>query len=377
LTFPKYNDGMFIASSRPTNLKTSVAAYLDGTSTGIQTNVLKGQKQLVASQQAGDLDRLSITGTRLSPEQEKKVAAKYFAGMGALVATGVAIGMLASPDIGALVGLAAVPPGFLGVRHLQAALTAPKFAPGSPTHEAGHLQRFEQSLSELPAKVDGSLNVAYLSGHGSHKAIGGLSPKGIGKALSGSEIDFTVLDACSTGQLEVLAQLAPFAGLTLCSVHPVPGRGFPIQKMFEPSENHAIHAFESALQATSSLTLVDTKKLSGQLLPALDLLGQGLVDALDHGERAKIRKALVKSKNPDLVGPRVEMRTFLKSLGEQKFDKGLKARIKAAQDALENTVVRDTGSAMSFRLDGAQDGALPSGWQDFIDRLGLRFKPFL
>lgn len=353
--------------------KTSVAAYLDGTASAIETDVLKGHDQFL---KVDDSVTISLTGTRMTPGSEKLKAGAYLAGAGATVALGVAAGMMGSPDIGVLLGLGSVLPAFLGVRHLQAAFTAPSFAPGRPAPAAIHSERFLSALQQNEKAAPGAQKVAYLSGHGSHKGVAGLSPETLGKVLRQSPVDLTILDACSTAQLEVLSQMAPFAGLVLCSVNPVPGKGFPIQKLFETADaSLAEQAFEQAKTSTSSLTLIDSGRVKSDLLPALDELGKDLTAALESGQRRTIKRALARSFNPDFFGSRVEMKSFLNTLSKQKLSKNLRESVKDAQAALDASVLKSTGRTLTFRLDGAQDSALPKGWQGFVDAMDSRYKP--
>lgn len=365
---------MQIAPTRPSPPKVAVAAYLDGTASAIETNVLKGRDQFVRADQSDAL-RVELTGTRLTPRDEKLKAAAYLAGAGAVVGIGVATALLGAPDIAACVGMAAIPPAFLAVRHLQAAFTAPDFDPGQPSPAATHAERLLQALQKNAQVEPESQKVAYISGHGSHKAVAGLSPEVLGKVLQQSPVDLTVLDACSTAQIEVLSQMAPFAGLLLCSVHPVPGKGFPIEKMFESKGNLAETAFQEAKLSTGSLSLIDSGRLQSDLLPALDVLGRDLAEAVEKGQGRAVKEALVKSPNPDLFGARVELRSFLENLAEQELGEGLQEAVRRSQSALSKTVLQDTGKTLTFRLDGIQDSALPKGWQSFIDVMDLRFKP--
>ena len=86
----------------------------------------------------------------------------------------------------------------------------------------------EQNASHFP----GARHLVYFSGHGDQEQVAGMKFTDLGEQLSGQRVDGVVLDACLTNQLEVMAQLAPWAGVVLTSTHVVPAKGLPIEDMF-------------------------------------------------------------------------------------------------------------------------------------------------
>jgi hypothetical protein len=271
-------------------------------------------------------------------------------------------------------GLAAVPPAFMGARHLQTSFTASAFQPGEASSEK-QAARFEKSLLQNAREFPSSFQVAYVSGHGSHKAVAGFSPQVLGNLFDETAVDLTVLDACSTGQLEVLSKLGAGAGQVLCSSQPVPGKGFPIDRLFKESADIPAAAFEVACTSTSSLSLVDNRRLESHLLPALDSLAKGLSDSWPE-HRDSVKKALAQSRCPDLVGPRVDLRSFLDNLGKAALDPATQDSLESCRQSLSETLRRDTGGlSLSFRLDGKENEKLPEGWNRLIRKLDLPFKP--
>jgi len=353
--------------------KTVVTAYLDGTADFIQPPVLSGHDQFSKAVEAPHLEA-SITGGRLSQSQEVKKGVAYLAGGGSVLALGAAAGCLISKEVGLLASLLSVPPVLMGARHLQTAFTERDFQPGSPEDGA---QRLTKALKENEERHPAARKVAYLSGHGSHKRIAGFTPSDLGDILKKSPVDLTILDACTTAQLEVLSQLAPGAGLVLCSTLPVPGRGLPIEKMFEDSPNPALQAFQEAKDSTSNLSLIDSKIVEKSLLPALDDLGNALSQQMDGGNRDEVVKSVRKSRNPDLISPRVELGSFLSRLKESPLAPSMGKTIEKAEAAFKDSVVESTGLTFTFRLDGKENSELPPGWNRFVDKLDLKWKPIL
>ena len=205
------------STSRPRS--TTVTAYLDGTANMIQPPVLRGHGQLQAAAERYQHLDVDVTGQRLDQKKELQSAATYFAGAGAVAALGTAVGRAFGTEVGLCVGLFAAPPLLIAARHVQTAFTERSFHPGAPCAQSAQADRLLETLTQQSARNPGARKVAYFSGHGSHRTIAGFDPQTLGKVLRQSPVDLTVLDACTTAQIEVLSQMAPQAGLVLSLIH--------------------------------------------------------------------------------------------------------------------------------------------------------------
>lgn len=368
---------MQIRSTRSQHPPTMVAAYLDGTAKMIQPPVLKGYDQFLKADALPEVST-RLTGQRLSQKAELTKSAAFFAGSGAVLGAAAATGALFGLEAGFCLGILALPPALIGARHLQTAFTQTSFEPGPPGPPVEQSNRLRQALEANRAASPEGSQVVYLSGHGSHRDIAGFTPSDLREVLQDSPVDLTVLDACSTAQIEVLSQLVPYAGMILCSAQPVPGKGLPIVDMLKPSdESLPLHAYQAAKDSTTHLGLIDGQAMKDSLLPALDALGRDLETFAREGGRKEIKNTLAKSRNPDVVSARVDLGSFLDKLQSSSAAGKIASTLEQAQEAFDKTVVASTGQSLTFRLDGTGSLALPSGWNSFVQSMGLNFKPLV
>lgn len=359
--------------SREAGPRLAVSAFLDGTAKMIEPPVMKGFRQFSRAENSSDID-VEVVGKRRAVEEDRRLGLSLLGGAAGFAALGAAVESVAGGGLGILVGLAALPAAAFGARRLQASFAVPEFKADKPGPESGHRRRLEETLQSQRERHPDALQVAYLSGHGSHERIADFQVGNLGEILRRNPVDMTVLDACTTGQLEVLATLGPEAGKVLSSVHEVPGKGFPIQSMLTPSLDQGRHAFEQAKSSTASLNLYDAAKVTDSLLPALDNLGKEL-SLLLREQGKEIERALTQSRGPDLFGRRVDLGSFLDKLQSKELPEQARLALSAAKDALKQSVLESTGWSLSFRLDGKQNEALPPGWNRFVQDLGHTWKP--
>ena len=293
-----------------------------------------------------------------------------YAAAGAAVAGGTAVGVMANPGLGGMIALTSLPAALLGYKQMKAATASPSFSAPELKTESQAQKVLTDALARQRATNPEARQVAYLSGHGNHKEVAGFTHKGLAEVLSKSPVDMTILDACLCSQLEVVSQLAPFAGLVISSADIVPNEGLPIEKLFggqrQPNE-----MFEDCVDATVSVSLIDSKSVQQELLPALDQLGADLVVGLRGEDKSNIKKALKASESPEHMSERVDLESFLEQLEER----GLAAdSVKKAQQAFDSSVVRNHRTPLTFRLDAKENEALPDGWRNFITALGKHVK---
>lgn len=367
---------MHIASTRSSPRPVAVTAFLDGNARMIEPPVMRGYDQFKKSELTETI-ALHTTGQRRTLSQNLVQGAGFLAAGAAVAAVGTAVGMQFDPGLGVCLGLSALPPALIGARRIQSAFTAPGFQPGPPAPESALQTRLERALQEARRSNPESKQVAYFSGHGSHKEIAHFSPATIGEVLTDNPVDLTVLDACTTAQLEVLAKLGPGAGEVVCSPQPVPSKGFPIEKLFRSPQDLGKHTFEESKNATSHLALVDNTRLHQNLLPKLDTLAGKLRTDLSSGTSEAIHRALKKTRSPDLFGARVDLRGFLENLGRENLNSSCREALDETLTELKETVLESTGWSLSFRVDGKESQALPGAWKDLLNDLGYRWKPIL
>ena len=377
MTLRSYPGYMLIGSSKPslTTRPVSVTAFLDGNARMIEPPVMRGHDQFERASQNPPLD-YHVTGQRREFSQGVVEGAGFLAGSGAIAALGAAVGAQFGPEAGICVGLFAVPPAFIGARRLQSAFTSKDFQPGPPADPSVLSERFSNSLEKARSGNPEGPQVAYISGHGSHKEIAHFKPQQLGAILNQNPVDLTVLDACNTAQLEVLSKLGAGAGDVVCSSHPVPAGGFPIESLFDSPDKLGQSTYSESKGSTAHLSLVDNKKLVDKLMPSLDELAKQLKKGLDSGTKKQIHRALTKSRNPDLFGARAGLRPFLQNLGKEDLSAPCKEALDASLNSLKEAVPQDTGWAVTFRVDGKENEALPPAWNGLFEELGYRWKPF-
>lgn len=366
---------MLIGTSKPTLPPVSVTAFLDGNARMIEPPVMRGHDKFLKARDTRPLD-YHVTGQRREFSKGVLQGAGFLAGSGAVAALGAAVGAQFGPEVGLCVGLFAIPPAFIGARRIQSAFTSKDFQPGSPAEPKILSERFQTALGKARAESPSSAQIAYISGHGSHKEIAHFKPQELGSIFSGHPVDLTVLDACNTAQLEVLSKLGSGAGKVVCSTHPVPAGGFPIEKLFTSPESLGENTYDQSKDSTAHLSLVDNPKLVKKLLPSLDNLATNLKSELESGASEQIHRALKNSRNPDLFGARVGLRAFLQNLSKESLTPSCRKALDSATNALKESVPQDTGWAISFRVDGKENEALPPAWNGLLEELGYRWKPF-
>lgn len=354
----------------------AVSAYLDGTAKMIEPPVMKGYRKFCLAERNPKIDA-EVVGKRRQVTTDRRIGLSCLAGAAGAAGLGAALESTVGGGIGLLVGLAALPAGVFAARHLQASLVVPDFQADKPSPEVAHCRRLGDTLGHQRQEHPESLQVAYLSGHGSHKEIAGFHTANLGGVIRQHPVDLTVLDACNTGQIEVLAALGPQAGKVLSSVHPVPGKGFPIEELLQPHTDQGRYAFEAARNSTDSLNLYDAEKASTVLLPALDRLGVKLEAMVKAGHRSELKRVLARSRGPEIFGRRVDLGSFLANLQKERLPDPVRQAGIEARAALRETVLESTGWTISFRLDGQQSDSLPEGWNRFVRALHLIWKPIL
>lgn len=362
--------------SQPEARPVAVSAYLDGTAKMIEPPVMRGYRKFCRADLSPKID-VAVAGKRRQVSTDRRIGLSCLAGAAGAVGLGAALESTVGGGVGLLVGLAALPAGVFAARHLQASLVVPDFHADKPSSEEVHCRRLARTMEQQRVDHREDFQVAYLSGHGSHKQIAGFHTENLGRVIRQHPVDLTVFDACNTGQIEVLASLGPEAGKVLCSVHPVPGKGFPIEELLQPHVNQGHHAFEAAKGSTDSLNLYDAEAATRKLLPALDRLGAGLEEMVKAGRRADLKKLLAQSRGPEIFGRRVDMGSFLSLLEKERLPDPVRQATIEARAALKETVLESTGWTISFRLDGQQSTSLPPAWNRFVQALHLNWKPLL
>lgn len=377
VTLRSYLGDMLVGTSKPslTSRPVSVTAFLDGNARMIEPPVMRGHDQFQRASHSRPLE-YHATGQRREFSQGVLEGAGFLAGSGAIAALGAAIGAQYGPEVGICVGLLAVPPAFIGARRIQSAFTSQDFQPGPPADPSVLAERFSNSLREAKSGNPEGPQVAYISGHGSHQEIAHFKPRQLGAIFNQNPVDLTVLDACNTAQLEVLSKLGAGAGDVVCSSHPVPAGGFPIESLFASPEKLGESTYAESKGSTAHLTLVDNKKLVTELMPSLDELAKELRKDLASGAKKQIHRALKKSRNPDLFGARTGLRAFLQNLGKEELSAPCKDALDKSLNSLKEAVPQDTGWAITFRVDGKENQALPPAWNGLFEELGYRWKPF-
>lgn len=381
---------MQIQSTRPLPRQVRVNAYIDGKSEHIEALKLNAVDRLERAQAAssGDMQTV-IDGDRHTFQGD----ALRFTALGlAPAAVAAGLGWAASGSIGALVGGAVglavftAPAGFF----LHRALKAPQWPAesrltvGQPTAESTPVS--QPGVERLRNLVDSgtapdSRQVLFLSGHGDREVLAHMPLDDMSRAMRGSQMDVTILDACLQGQLEVMARLAPWAGLVLASPHKIKARGFDLEAVLQPAHLKAETPREMAIKmasecnsTTPSFAVIDTALLKSELLPALDTLGHELSHQLRQpGGRESITKALKGSLSTDgLVSRRVDLGSFLENLKET----DLEALALARETFRRSVPYTKNEHSLSFHLSaGRDDQMLPSGWRTFLRELNVGFKP--
>ncbi len=369
---------MLLGTSKPTLTHTpvSVTAFLDGKARMIEPPVMRGHDQFQRASQNRPLN-YHATGQRREFSHEILEGTGFLAGSGAIAALGAAVSAQFGLEAGICVGMFAIPPAFVGARRIQSAFTSQDFQPGAPADSSTLSERLSTSLASARSKNPSGRQVAYISGHGSHKEIAHFKPQEIGEVLRDNPVHLTVLDACNTAQIEVLSKLGAGAGNVVCSTHPVPAGGFPIESLFYSPESLAENTYLSSMDSTAHLSLVDNQKLVKELMPSLDELAKRLKKELNSGSREQIHRALRKSRNPDLIGARAGLRPFLQNLGNEDLSAPCKEALDLSLNSLKEAVPQDTGWAITFRVDGKENEALPPAWNGLFEELGYRWKPFV
>ncbi|MBX3172734.1 MAG: hypothetical protein KF760_35380 [Candidatus Eremiobacteraeota bacterium] len=369
--------------------KFAVSGYIDAKAHSIQSQVLGGVDRFDQASQANQGDLVVRIHGRRSPRPLQFAIAGGFVATGAgLAAAGWALA--AYPGLAAA-GLLGLYVAFQAEDHLRQALKAPQWKgphphqlgsgplPASLGQPADQLKQLIQSnLKDFPS----SRQVVSLAGHGNHEQVGPLTYAKASQALQGNPVEQVILDTCLGGQLEVLAKLAPWSQFMLASPQPIPAIGLPFDKMFAPDQldksprELASSWVDQAAPITPSLAAWDSDKFRHSLLPALDKLGSQLCTE----NRAEIRKALRRSKNPDrLPSGRVDLGSFLENLQQAKMRPETLQLARQAREAFQQSLVnQQNDKTLTFHLKRERDDeSLPQGWRDFLKAADFRLKPFL
>lgn len=372
--------------------KVVVSAYIDGKSEHIEAMKLSAVARFEKAQEASS-GRLKVVldGQR---HTFKSDALKFTAlGLAPAAATAAVGAQLAGTVGGVIGGVAGLTLFALPCAHfLHRSLKAGQWQDGtrlplggkaepSPVSEPGP-QRLRNLVDTSKASNPQARQILFLSGHGSIDEIAHMPWSKINESMKGSKLDATILDACLTSQLEVVSQMAPWAGLIMASPHKIKARGLELPKMLAPEHLEKTDLRESVVEmakearsTTPSWVVLDGQQIQKQFLPSLDELGKGLVSELRNGKRGDLKKVLAKSLSTDgLVSSRVDMGSFLKNLK----DSGLapEQTTVACQSFQDCVPFQKNQHTMSFHLKkGRQEESLPQGWRDFLSELDIRFKP--
>ncbi len=390
-SLPSVEQPLDPASPQP---KVAISAYIDGKAHAIESLKLNAIARFVQAQTASQGDLVvTVDGQRHGPGSGSlKFAAAGLLPTALAGAAGFALGGLPGAVAGAGLGLAcfALPAGFFLGRSLKALawksenrLTINGPSLPSPVPKPG-VERLRSLVEESEQKYPQARQILFLSGHGDRHEIAQMSVKDIGQGMQGTKLDATVLDACLVGQLEVMAQLAPWAGLVLASPHKIKARGLELVEMLKPenldkqnTQDFAVAMAREARSTTPSFAVVDTHHLKDALLPSLDDLGHSLAEGLKHPDSARlIKRSLARSQATDaLLSSRIDLGSFLKQLARHEVSPEQTApAILAFEKAVPFQKNRHT---LSFDLKaGRSESSLPKGWRTFLETLNRSFKPW-
>ena len=238
--------------------------------------------------------------------------------------------------------------------------------------------RLRENLERGQQKFPGSKHVDYLSGHGGdRKTLAGLKLTELREKMAGSKADITILDTCSSCSLEVMGNLAPWAGLVVASTLPVLASGYPLREVFSPenlqhtsNQDLAVNMSHACSKWTLSMNVVDTETLKTDLLPSLDRLGKELQSESNQDQSRAIRRALRKSKRVGLLGlgGHKYLHSFLENLGDVELSSEAQEALKASREFLIKSVIAGQNDrGLSFHPGG--DASLPAGWNSFLEAI--------
>lgn len=364
-----------------------VTAHLDGKASGIASPVLKGADRFEqAHEEAPGLLRGTIQASRRPRWLDFSIGA---AGLGAAI---LPAACLAASGGGALLAGALLACSLPLVKMMSdpiiTSLRAPALtrktdlqlgARSKATPEASRsTQRLRTNLEQARTRYPSSRQVCYLSGHGGDgKTLAGLNLTDLREDMSGQKADITILDTCSSSSLEVMSNLAPWAGLTIASSHPVLAAGYRIQDMFKPEilnqKTTKCAAVEMAKATTPwllSMNVIDTETVSSQLLPSLNKLGAELQKELAGPNAATVRRAFRRTKSAGFFPSkkRKYLSNFLQRLDGSKLGENAEKAVDAARQSLQATTVHQRNHrGMTFSKKG--DQSLPEGWREFLEVL--------
>lgn len=386
---------MNISSTRSAGIRSRavVSAYIDGKSQHIEALKLNAVDRLEKAQENSQ-GALSITldGQRHSRLKDAALFAITGLAPAALAAVAGFSGLGAGGALlGGALGVAAftVPAGYFLRRSLKAPQWKPETrwtppAPAQPTPVTKPgAQRLRSLVDQSGSAAPEARKLLFLSGHGNRTEVAHIQMDELASAMKGSNLDLTILDACLQGQLEVMTRLAPWAGLVLASPHKIKARGFDLEKMLRPeilnteSDLDMARLMTKVARATTpSFAVIDSEKLSKELLPSLGDLGRALALGLDRTtDRKAIKNALKDSLGTDgLVSRRVDLGSFLKNLKKQGV---LSEQTHKALESFSSAVpFQENEHSLSFHLKaGRDDETLPAGWREFLTKLDCGFKP--
>lgn len=368
--------------------RVAVSAYIDGKSAQIESMKLDAVDRLEISREASD-GALAVTIDGLRHSRTKD--ALLFTALGVLptvaaTAAGYSLAGIPGALAGGVAGTAAalLPSTFF----LGRALKAPQWTPGSrlslgetakpsPVKEAGP-QKLRSLVDESRAHYPDARQILFLSGHGNRTEVAHMNIAEMGRAMQGSKLDATIVDACLVGQLEAITHMTPWAGMIMVSPHKIKARGLELpnilssKNLLEPNlKTSAVDMAREAKSTTPSFATIDSEQFQKSFLPALDQLGRDLqkVDA------SAVKSALGKSLGTDgFLSRRVDMGSFLHQL------KAARLAPEATEKALEafKTAVPFQKNEYSFSFDlkaGRSESSLPEGWRDFLTAVDRRYKP--
>lgn len=364
-----------------------VTAHLDGKALNIGGWVLDGARQLGKAAKSA---KGKLGGTIQTERGSPWVSMAFGA---ALAVPALAIGALAvgtavaGAGIGAAASIAAwaAAPALLAANPILKAFADHrlrndqslelKSSETRASTEKEPVERLRQNLIQNMEEYPNSTQVCYLSGHGGDgKKLAGIPLTDLKDRLAETQSDITILDACSSCSLEVMANLAPWAGLAVASSHVVPMIGYDIQNVFGQDQLQASSTEEMAVQMakaaegrTFSLNVVDTTVVGDKLLPSLSKLGASLEKELKSERGEHIKKALRKSRNVGLLnfGSQKDLGSFLDKLEEVELSELSEGALAETRDALASAMKYQKNDSGLFFSRRGHD-SLPKEWNSFL-----------
>ena len=370
--------------------KVFVTAHLDGKASGIASPVLKGADSFErAHEEAPNLLKGTIQASRRPRWLDFSMgAAGLAAGLLPSAFMAASVGSLGGALVAGAIFAYSLPVVKMMAGPLLTALRAPELngntdlqlgeAPKATPETSRSTQRLRKNLEQAKTRYPSSRHVVYLSGHGGDgKTLAGLKLPDLREDMSGKKADITVLDTCTSSSLEVMSNLAPWAGLTIASSHPVLAAGYRIEDMFsaeilnqKDTKTTAVEMAKATTPWVWSMNVIDTEAVSSKLLPSLDKLGEELQKELAGPNARNVRRAFRRTKSAGIFPSkkRKYLSNFLEKLDSSKLGESAEKAVDAAKESLQAATVHQRNHrGMTFSKKG--DQSLPEGWREFLKEL--------